>query len=215
MTTINRGIWTLRLKWIAAAAVFQLWALKTTAQDPWKFQKEKDGIRISTRNTPNSSFDDIRVEADFSGTIQQIAKILMDVNHYREWSYATKKSVLIKQNGPGSLIYYSEIECPWPATNRFFYAAFELKENVEEKSLRIVSTNLPDYKPETKDLVKVAFSKGTWYITTIAPGTIHIDYTLQLDPGGTLPAWVLNLFSTKGPMETFQNLKGKLSALNR
>jgi len=104
MTTINRGIWTLRLKWIAAAAVFQLWALKTTAQDPWKFQKEKDGIRISTRKTPNSAFDDIRVEADFPGTIQQIAKILMDVNHYREWSYATKKSVLIKQIGTGSLI---------------------------------------------------------------------------------------------------------------
>ena len=212
---INVRLRTQGLKWFATAAVLQLGTLSIAAQEePWKFQKEKDGIRISTRHTANSSFDDIRVEADFTGTIQQLSKILMDVNHYKEWSYATKKSVLVKQINPGSLIYYSEIECPWPATNRFFYAQFDLHENTEEKSVRIISTNLPDYKPETKDLVKVTFSKGSWYITTTSPTTIHIDYTLQLDPGGSLPSWILNLFSTKGPMETFENLKKKLLALN-
>jgi hypothetical protein len=35
-----------------------------------------------------------------------------------------------------------------------------------------------------------------------------------MNPGGSLPVWVLNLFSAKGPMESFENIKKKMSDLN-
>lgn len=183
------------------------------AQNNWKLQKEKDGIRISSRPAPGSDFKDIRVETDLSGNTDQLAAILMDIPRYTEWAYATKKSSLIKTLGPGKLIYYSEIEVPWPATNRYFYAQFELKKDPVEHSFQLTSVSLPEYGATQKDLVKVPFSKGSWTVTTLNSKTIHVDYILQLNPGGSLPAWVLNLFSTKGPFETFENLKRKMTAI--
>jgi hypothetical protein len=147
--------------------------------------------------------------------VEQLAGILLDVNHYKDWSYATKKSILIKQLGPGKLIYYTEIEVPWPATNRCFYANFEMKENTAAHSVQVISENLPDYGSVSSDLMKVPFTKGVWNITTISKEKIHVDYVLELNPGGSLPAWVLNLFSTKGPLETFENIKKKVAALNQ
>ena len=180
----------------------------------WTLEKEKDGIRISSRPADGSSFKDIRVEVDVPGNIEQLAKILLDIPGYTNWAYATKKSVLIKDLGPGKLIYYSEVEVPWPATNRYYYAQLELKNNPADHSMLLISANLPEYTPVPKDLIKVPYSRGEWKISTISKNTIHIDYVLQLNPGGSLPAWVLNLFSTKGPMETFENVKHKMTALN-
>jgi hypothetical protein len=184
------------------------------AQNNWTLQKEKDGIKISSRHSTASSFNDIRVELDLPGNMEQLATILQDVNKYKEWSYATKKSVLVKKVGPGKLIYYTEIEVPWPATNRYFYANFELKSDPVTQTMQVVAINLPDYEPATRDLIKVPFTRGVWNITMKSKSSIHVDYTLELNPGGTLPAWVLNLFSTKGPLETFENIKRKMAALN-
>jgi hypothetical protein len=184
------------------------------AQDGWTFQKEKDGIRISNRHAEKSSFNDVRVEMDLPGTIDQLATILLDIPRYPDWAYATRKSVLMKDLGPGKLIYYSEIDVPWPVTDRYFYANFELTKNPVDHSMKVVSVNLPDYTPIPKDLQKINYSKGSWTVTTLSQNKIHVDYILQLDPGGSLPAWIINLFALNGPLETFENIKKKMTALN-
>src|SRR5450432_2935615 len=159
------------------------------AQNIWIVQKEKDGIRLSSRKSATSSFNDVRVELDVPGNLSQRAAILENIPKYTEWAYATKKSVLIKQLGPGKIIYYSEVEVPWPATNRFYYARFELKIDSLNHTMQLLSANIPDYKPMPADLEPVPYSRGTWNVKTISPKTIHIDYVLELNPGGSLPAW--------------------------
>jgi hypothetical protein len=144
----------------------------------------------------------------------RLAAILLDVNNYTEWAYATRKSELIKKLGPDKLIYYSEIEVPWPATDRYFYAGFELKKDPAGRSMQVISSNMAYDGPVPKDLVKIPYSKGSWNVTQGSKKSIHVEYTLELDPGGSLPAWILNLFSSKGPLETFENIKKKMVALN-
>ena len=39
-------------------------------------------------------------------------------------------------------------------------------------------------------------------------------YYNKINPGGTLPAWIVNMFASKGPMETFSNLRKKMAGLN-
>lgn len=185
-----------------------------SAQNNWVVQKEKDGIKISNRHSPTSSFNDVRVEVDLPGNIDQLSAILLDVNKYTEWAYATKKSVLIKQLAPAKLIYYSEIEVPWPATDRYFYADFELIKDPTGHTMQVVSSSTSYDAPAPKDLVKVPYSRGSWSVTQLSKKTIHVDYILELDPGGSLPAWVVNLFASKGPLETFENIKAKMKVLN-
>jgi hypothetical protein len=37
-------------------------------------------------------------------------------------------------------------------------------------------------------------------------GRLFIVYFLEMDPGGSVPAWITNMFVAKGPYETFSNL---------
>ena len=184
-------------------------------QNDWVLKKEKDGIKISSRHSDHSKFNDLKIEVDLRGNLSQISAILLDVEKYPQWAYGTKTCVLVKKINNNEIIYYSEIGVPWPATNRDFYAHCTATMDSASGLLKVTSMGMKDYQPEKKDLVRIPMSKGTWNITRVSDKIIHLQYFLEVNPGGSVPAWILNIFATKGPMETFQNLKQKMTMLNQ
>jgi len=181
----------------------------------WSLAKEKDGIKIYSRHSDHSKFNDLKIETELVGNLSQISAILLDVEKYPQWAYATKTCELIKKISDNELIYYSEIQTPWPVSNRDFYAHCKVTLDSASHSLQLISVGVKDYLPEKKDLVRIPSSRGTWNISATSDKTLHLEYVLEVNPGGSVPAWVLNLFGTKGPMETFINLKQKMKLLNQ
>lgn len=194
---------------------FLFFTLSLSAQDNWVLKKDKDGIKISSRTSAYSKFNDIKVEMDLTGTVGQLAAILLDVEKYPEWAYATKLCTVIKKISNSEVIYYSEFDVPWPVSNRDLYADFKITIDSVSKSLKVSSVSVKDYEPEKKNLVRIPMSKGIWNVTTISDKLIHLEYILVVNPGGSVPAWILNMFAAKGPMETFENLKQKMLLLNK
>ncbi len=189
--------------------------LSLFGQNGWVLKKEKDGIKISSRHSDHSKFNDLKIETDLRGTISQLSAILLDVEKYPEWAYATKTCVLVKKISKMEVIYYSEIGVPWPASNRDFYAHCTVTLDSASRSMKVISTGIKDYQPDKKNLVRIPMSKGRWNISTVSDKIIHLQYFLELNPGGSVPGWILNLFATRGPMETFLNLKQKMQVLNQ
>ena len=67
--------------------------------ESWTLKKMKDGILVYNRHSNLSKFNDIRVEVDLPGTIDQLSAILLDVEKYPGWVYATKSSTMMKKIG--------------------------------------------------------------------------------------------------------------------
>jgi len=179
-------------------------------QEDWKLNTSKEGMSVYTKVFPDSKFKAIKVELSLEATLSQLVAVVMDVNTGVDWVYATKSSVLLKRVSPTEVIYYSEVKLPWPVHNRDFIAQLKA---VQDPVTRVVTINgpvVPDYIPVKKDIVRVSKSEGRWVITPIGKGRIKVEYTIRLDPGGDLPAWLFNLFVTKGPAESFENLKLQL-----
>jgi hypothetical protein len=195
--------------------VFLFFSVSLFAQNKWVFKKEKDGIKIFTRHSETSAFNDIQVDMDLPGTVDQLASILWDVAKYTEWAYATKTCRLIKKISETELMYYAEFEVPWPLSNRDLYADVKLIKDSAAHSMQVVSVGIRDFLPDNNGIVRVAKSKGNWIISTLPGKAIHLNYVLEVQPGGAVPAWIINLFSTKGPLESFVNLKQKMTALNK
>ncbi|HTR30209.1 MAG TPA: START domain-containing protein [Puia sp.] len=184
-------------------------------KNEWTLRREKDGINIYSRPSDYSKFNDIRVDMDLPGTIDQLASILRDVNRYTDWIYATRTAKMIRKVSDNEFIYYAEVGTPWPAANRDYYADMKITFNPANRSMSVFSSGMKDYQPEKKDLVRIPMSKGSWTVTTQSDKKIHLQYILEIDPGGAVPAWILNSFATKAPIETFSNLKRKMEELNR
>ena len=176
-------------------------------QSDWKLNTEKNGIKVYTSNVKDSKIKAIRVECEVDATESQLVALLMDVNSSARWIYHTKSSTLIKQVSPSELYYYSEINLPWPAANRDFVAHLVVNQNPVNKVVTIEGPAVSGMVPVKKGIVRVTDSQGLWTIIPCGYNRVKIDYTLHTDPAGNLPAWMVNMFATEGPMQVFENLK--------
>lgn len=203
------------MKSLCICLLFLPYFTSNADKNDWTLRKDKDGITIFSRHSDLSKYNDLRIEVDLPGTPAQLASILLDVQHYPGWAYATNSTVMIKKISSNEVIYYSKIDVPWPGTDRDFYADLKVNMDPAGRSLNVESVSMKNYQPEKKDLVRIPMSHAIWTVTTQSDKTVHLQYILQLDPGGSVPAWILNAFSLKAPMETFTNLKRRMMDMNR
>ena len=176
----------------------------------WHFKKEEDGIRVYTANTENSDYKSVKVEFDVRTTFTQLTVFLMDVNKIHEWVYANKVAWRVKTFQPNEFAFYAEVSAPWPCANRDYIAHIKIAQP-SAKLLTIDSYGDPALVPEKKGIVRVKRSVAHWEITAQGNGLLHIVYTVSFDPGGSIPAWLTNMFVTKGPLETFEQLKSRVN----
>ena len=192
------------------SSVMLLMAAVCTGQSNWKLTKSKNGINVYTSEVANSSFKAVKVECTLSGTYTKLMALLQDVDGFENWIYNNKKSKILKKNSPTDFIYYSETSMPIPFSNRDVVIRMQIKTDSLPKFLTIQGGHQPDFLPEIPGRQRIPHYKASWRVTMPPAHTIHIVYFMEVDPGGSLPAWLANSFADKGPYHTFSNLADKL-----
>jgi len=172
----------------------------------WKLVKDKDGIKVYTSDVPNSAFKAIKVECTLPGTYAKLVSILTNVSQFSDWIYNTKTSKLVRQITPLDFIYYLETHLPWPLSNRDAVIHFRIRTDSLPQFLTISGSNEPALVSKIPGRVRVNHYVASWKVTMPSAKTIRINYFLEVDPGGSIPGWIANMFADKGPYGTFSNL---------
>ena len=136
-------------------------------------------------------------------------KILADVNKHPEWAYKTKSASVIRQISTFDIIYYTESILPWPLSNRDAIIHITMIPDPSSRTLQITAFSEPELLGRKYGLVRIPYSKANWYVTE-SENQLNIEYTFEIDPGGRLPGWLVNMLIEKGPYETFENLRSRL-----
>lgn len=189
---------------------FLLAHLTIKSQDGWSLKKDKNGIKVFSKKSDKFKFDQLKVECVLDGKISQLAAVLLDVNNQYQWVYKTNKSQLLKEMGEGDVVYYSEISCPWPFENRDVVVRMNIAQNKLSKVLTIEAKNVADYIPVKNNLVRIQYSNALWTVTPLSSSQFKVEYSIEVDPGSNVPAWLVNLFAINGPYESFVNLREKM-----
>jgi hypothetical protein len=192
------------------ALIMVVRAISVSAQEDWKLQKDKDGIQVYSAQVPDSKIRAIKVVANYTATPDEIADIVMDINTSGEWVSHLKSTYLVKLVSQNELYYYAEVNLPWPASNRDFVAHLTRSENVQTRAITIDGPAVAGFVAEKKGIVRINNSVGKWFITPLDNNQVHVEYSLHVDPAGSLPSWLVNMFSGQTPMEIFENLRQEL-----
>jgi hypothetical protein len=177
------------------------------AQEPWKLSTEKEGIKVYSRPVPNSKIKALKADCIIDAKLSQFVAVILDIKGSQDWVYLAKAVRLLKQVSPSELYYYSEVSVPWPAQNRDYIAHIIVTQNPKTKVVTVDAPCIADMIPEREGIVRIKHSTGKWTVTPIQNNRLHVEYEIEVDPAGSVPAWLINLFATKGPLETFENLK--------
>ena len=176
----------------------------------WELKDEEDGIKVYTRQVEDSDIKAIKVECTVEeATLSQLAAVILDIPASDQWVYATKLCRTEKIISPREFIYYSEIEVPWPASNRDFIVRVKVEQDSLTKKMTVGGENLPTYLNEKEGVVRIMHTESQWTVIPEA-NNLKIEFVLHVNPGGSIPAWLINLFASRGPMETFLNLRSQI-----
>jgi hypothetical protein len=181
--------------------------ISSLAQDAWNLKKDADGIAVYTRKLNNEKYIEIKVATEFNSTAAKLTQILQDVTHQANWAYNTKKAFLLSRKNKDTLTYYSEVSLPWPVSNRDLVIQLCMSHDISDHVMLIQAHSVGNIYPVQPNLVRVPYSLGSWTVTTLNPNRIKIEYLLSVNPGGALPAWLVNCTAVTGPFNTFKKLK--------
>ena len=170
--------------------------------DDWKLRKDEEGIQVYTRDAEGSDIDELKVVSTFHASLSAVVAVIMDANNFPNWIYACTEGKILNQPSPTEQYQYQLMNAPYPIADRDIVTHFTL---TQDKNTGVVSTTAaaaPDYIPEKDDVVRVPVFIGVYQLTPLAGGNVEVVYTLRMEPGGSIPDWLVNATIVAGPFQS-------------
>ncbi|MCW3105260.1 MAG: lipid-binding domain protein [Bacteroidetes bacterium] len=177
------------------------------SDNSWHLKKSEGGILVYTRNSPGSDFKELKSVCTLKTSLSSIVALLNDWDTYPQWVYKCGKSTTLKKISESELVHYQTVVAPWPVDSRDFVVNVRLSQDPVSKVVKIVSTCKPDYIPKVAGYVRITEFSASWTLVPQKDGTVEVIYQLLVNPGGYVPAWLVNLAVVDGPYETTLNFK--------
>ncbi|MBL7845209.1 MAG: hypothetical protein KF846_02610 [Cyclobacteriaceae bacterium] len=173
-------------------------------------RKSEDEIKVYTCKSDNDRFKTLKAEFMVKNTtLEELENFLRNVANYPNWQYNMTSAEILKHHDDGTMLIRSEIDAPWPVDNRELIAQFSIKRFTEKDHVQFTVKTISTDHPEIKGLVRVPFSHAQWEVKKV-DNNINVLYTMRIDPGGSVPPWLVNIAMAEGPYISFINLKRQL-----
>lgn len=173
-------------------------------------KRDRDGIKVYTCKSDDDKFKSLRAEFVLENiSIQKLENFLRDVPNYPTWQYNMVKAELLEKRSENEIVYRSEVDAPWPVEDRELLMRFwSEKDEVGYTYFNMENTSY-NY-PLSEDLVRVPYMKGRWKVKESVNNALEIEYVMHINPGGMVPAWLVNIAMADGPHHSFKNLREQI-----
>ncbi len=195
---------------IVGALLFLISSTPSYSQSDCSLRIDKDGVKVYSCKAENSKIKSLKTTVNVKATPQQVIDIVLNVNDYNNWQYHTVNAHVLEQKSKTELIYYTEIAAPWPASNRDLVVSLKIDHNVLQRTIIIHANSIPDFIPQKKGIVRIPMSKSQWTVKPVSDSELSVEFIMLVDPGGSVPAWLINMVAAEAPYESFRNFKNTI-----
>lgn len=179
-----------------------------TLASSWTLSFEDNGITGYTRHVDHSKYLEYRLEMTCKGTVKEALDAITDINNYEKLYPFLGKIELLSEPHPTEFDVLLVIKTPFPAKNRIGVYSNQIK-HISPVEARIAITQKSELIPDSK-YVNIEECYGSWDIKAVDQNQVRIVHQFFADPGGSIPAWIINAFALKHPKNTFKTLKKQL-----
>ena len=195
------------------AALLLLGAPAGAAEDEWRDVADKEGIVVSVLERPDQELPLLRGVTVIPAGPVAISDVIRDVPRQCEWMHQCKEARILEET-PEAVFIYNRTGLPWPVADRDVVLRTEL--HVIEPDVEVhavaTATDQPSL-PEVKGVVRMQHLRGEFRLRIQAPGETRVEYRLDIDPGGSIPTWLVKRTSRDIPFHTLRNLRKRVAEL--
>ncbi len=182
-------------------------------EEKWHLVYEADGINIHRRVMEESRFLEFKAAGNLQGTIAEYLSVILDVDRHPNWAPRCLEARNIDKINDQELIIYAAFEGIWPTADRDYVARMSITSEPDIQTVRVdlERVDLPDVLPVSQDRVHIPHLKSCWIFEQISQDLTRVELRAHVDPGGWVPAWLVNLGYRKIPYQFLINLESQVA----
>jgi hypothetical protein len=197
---------------ISLASLALTVASPALATDDWQHLTTEQGIEISQREIPGQHLPVFRGVGVIEANLYEIMAVISDFDKLPQWMHKCIEARLLRREGDLVTYSYSRTDAPWPVRDRYVVLRSEavLVAPGEEVHVHFRSVDSEPAEP-VRGAVRMRRIEGHYRLRALAPGETWVEYQVASDPGGMLPAWIVERTSQDFPLRTLLNLRKQVA----
>ena len=178
--------------------------------DEWRLVSDRKGIRVYMRHDDDSRMKTFRgvmglkLDDEYS-----LVALLNDYDAIPRWLHFVDGAEEFDRDGPLNRKLRFTTHLPWPLRNReAILEAFVIERmDQQEESVMVYFENRPDSLPDNPDYIRFPEMEALFGGVRQENGELEMIYQVVLDPGGYIPAWLINVLMRDAPYYTLDRLR--------
>jgi hypothetical protein len=197
---------------LISIAFFLLSSSRIVKAQDWEFKKERDGIKVYTREEPNSAMKSFKGVTDLHTSMEKVMEVVGNVQNNDWWDKNITEIRILFHEKDRFVKYYLVYDVPWPLTDRDLCVESKFSADPVTGERFVNSVSLLNVVPERKDRVRIKKYWQKWIIQPKGKGVVHVTLEGSVDPGGIVPAWLYNMVITETPLKVISGIKKRVEA---
>ena len=186
--------------------------LSSHAAPAWEQIHQQAGIKVYQRDSTLGDLPDFKAIGRINANLFDLIAVLQDVNRRTEWVHRCSASKMLKKCSEFELLLYHKTDSPWPISDRdaaIRTHLFELKK--ERRYLAYFKGIKSSLIPKKNGIVRLPQIEGYYLFDYINPQELEVTYFVHLDPGGSLPHWIVKRATKNLPTKTIIGLRNQIA----
>ena len=185
--------------------------LSLNSNDGWTDIKEiDDSTNISMKELRESKLYAIKVDKIIDIEPDQITDVIMDVNNYNSFLTNSEsfKSEVINQYDKNLIGYqYIKVDIPFFEDREYYFKMSREQIIDQDTTTMCFWLLLEPFKEKANNInaIYLEYGAGIWKSEQISPGKYNISYRLYMDPGGSIPTFVVDIINETSIVGLFQD----------
>ncbi|MEE2789943.1 MAG: START domain-containing protein [Myxococcota bacterium] len=180
------------------------------AETAWELVTSDRGVKVWAKDEPGRSLPTFRGLGQVKGNLFHLMAIILDNRRAPQWVDRCASSKQLKRYDARTTLVYSVADSPWPVSDRDTVVRVTTKTVRPGHEYRITMRSQPNLAPKVDGVVRIEQSHIYFHLTKIDAQNTMVEYSLNVDPGGYLPKWIVRLSTRSMPIDTLRALENQV-----
>ncbi len=177
----------------------------------WHFVHGTEGIKVHKRIKAGSNFLEFKAIGNLHGEITKYMNVLLDTDKMPDWAPQCLEAQNIEIINEKEVIIYVACNGIWPIVDRDYVAKRTVISDPKMTTVRInIDLTENPNVPISNNRIHIPHLQCYWILKRIDSAHTQVKLHAFVDPGGRLPAWLVNWGYRRIPYRFLKNLEAEI-----
>ena len=173
----------------------------------WERIAREKGVSVYIRDIPGRDVPRFKGVATIDAEPLLLLAVLADVERACEWNAACVHARIVQKRGEFDIDFHNRLKATWPVSDRD--AVLRTLARIEDGGARVYAEfrAVASSPAPASGVVRFPMLHGRYEIRRTAEGRSRVEYVIDANPGGWVPAWFVKYAVKNVPLDTLTGLR--------